>query len=253
MKRKPAVAGSFYPADPKELEDLIKNFLEKAEIKKIPGQPKILIVPHAGYIYSGPVAAFAYKLLEGRQFNKVILLGPSHYYPITQPIASESEIWETPLGEIKTFPPPFEITFDEKAHQPEHSLEVQLPFLQIVLENFSFLPILINNENQSEELAEKIFPLIKEETLVIASSDLSHFYPEKIAQEIDHLANEVIPQLNFEKAKEIEACGLAAVLTGMFLAKKLNCRGQLLKYQTSSATTGDFSNVVGYGTYVFFK
>lgn len=251
MKRKPAVAGSFYPADPQELKNLIENYLEKADHISLKGKLRALIVPHAGYFYSGQVAAFAYKLLEKEKFSKVIIIGPAHYYPLTQPVGSESELWETPLGEIKTFPPPATIFLDEKAHQPEHSLEVQLPFLQILLKNFTFLPLLINNEHQSEELAEKISSLLDQNTLLLASSDLSHFYPEKIAREIDSLANEAIPQLDLQKAKKIEACGLAGILTLMFLAKKFHWQGWFLKYQTSGEITGDFLNVVGYGAYAF--
>jgi len=254
--RYPTAAGTFYPSQATELKNLIEQFLNQAKPPELEGKIKALIVPHAGYIYSGPVAAYAYKLLfqTKNQPEKVILLGPAHYLPINTASGSKTDKWQTPFGEINVLPPPSFIVIDDASHQPEHSLEVQLPFLQMTLKNFKILPVLINDENQSEELANLLFPLVDKKTLVIASSDLSHFYPYETAKKIDGLANKYIPDLEIGKTqKEVEACGLAAILTIMHLAKKLGWQGKFLKYQTSYEISGDKNSVVGYGAYVFHK
>jgi len=254
--RYPAVAGTFYPSQATELKNLIEQFLNQAKPPKLEGEIKALIVPHAGYIYSGPVAAYAYKLLfqTKNQPEKVILLGPAHYIPINSASGSKTDKWQTPLGEINVLPPLSFIAIDDTSHQPEHSLEVQLPFLQMTLKNFKILPILINDENQSKNLADLLLPIIDDKTLLVASSDLSHFYPYETAKKIDGLANKYIPNLEIKKTqKEVGACGLAAILVVMHLAKKLGGQGKLLKYQTSYETSGDKNSVVGYGAYVFYK
>jgi len=254
--RYPAAAGTFYPSQPEQLKKLIEKFLTQARAPELTGKVKALVVPHAGYIYSGTVAAYAYQLLKEMEMppKKIVLLGPAHYFAITQPSFSSADIWKTPLAEIKTLKPPDLSEFNDAAHQPEHSLEVQLPFLQMVLKNFQILPILINDESQSKKLADNLASIIDEQTLLIASSDLSHFYPLREAEKIDALANQYIPVLAVEKTKnEVEACGLAGILTAMHLAKKFNWQGQFLKHQTSYDASGDASRVVGYGAYVFIK
>ena len=140
----------------------------------------------------------------------------------------------------------------EETHYHEHSIEVQLPFLQEVLEDFEILPI-ATGEIDHEELAEKIEKLIDDDTVIIVSSDLSHYYTYKKAMEIDALANEVIPNLDIEKTVEVEACGKTGILALMQLAKKNKWKAKIVDYKTSGDTAGDKSKVVGYGCYVFYE
>lgn len=259
MNRKPAVAGMFYPDDEEELKGQVERFLEKAKPKKI--TPKGLIVPHAGYVYSGPVAAFGYKLLQRldqKKEYKIVIIGPSHRVPFIGAALSEARGWMTPLG---TVPVDVEsqkkllsenIHFLSEAHELEHSIEVQLPFLQMVLKKFKIIPISTGMINP-EVLAKEILPIIDENTILIASSDLSHFHNYETAKKIDSRANEAIPAMDFEKAKQVEACGITAILTLMFVAKARKWKCALLDYRNSGDTAGTKEQVVGYGCYAFYE
>jgi AmmeMemoRadiSam system protein B len=254
--RKPTAAGTFYPQNKNDLEKTILSLLDSSKKVEIKKKVKGLIVPHAGYLYSGTVAAAGYNLLQNQKIERVILLGPSHYIGFEGAALSEAEFFETPLGKIKLFAPitvtPPLLYFDA-AHQYEHSLEVQLPFLQIVLKNnFKLLPICLG-EVDEEKLAEVLIPEITDNAIVIASSDLSHFFPYDEAVKIDSIANAVIPALEIDKAREeLDACGKKAILTLMYLAKKLKWQGKFIDYKNSGDTFGDKSRVVGYGCYAFY-
>jgi AmmeMemoRadiSam system protein B len=252
--RQPAVAGSFYPAEKTELENMIKKFLAKA--KNFGIKPKCLIVPHAGYVYSGPVAAVGYKQLQNLEQEKwkIILLGPSHYYPFAGVAFAKYKEWGTPFGSIKTIEPkPSNLIVElTEAHEPEHCLEVQLPFLQTVIENFEILP-LITGEVEPKELAKELSNYIDKSTLLIISSDLSHYHSYEEAKKIDSLANAAIPKLDLAKAEKIEACGKTAILTAMHIAKKFDWSGHFLDYRNSGDTAGPKDQVVGYGAYAFTK
>ncbi|MGC8885366.1 MAG: AmmeMemoRadiSam system protein B [Candidatus Nanoarchaeia archaeon] len=257
--RRPAVAGNFYPENKTELEKQIETFLNTAKTLEI--KPKALIVPHAGYIYSGSVAATGFKQLENLENQKqnfekrrwkVILLGPSHYYPFAGLCFADYDFWETPLGKIRTIKPKiseniFEFT---EAHEPEHCLEVQLPFLQKTLLEFSILPLLVG-EIDPDAAAEELLPYFDESVILVVSSDLSHYHSYEKAKAIDNVANKAIPNIDLDLAKKIEACGKIPILIALHIAKKLGWKGRFLDYKTSGDTGGPRDRVVGYGAYVF--
>jgi hypothetical protein len=250
--RKPAVAGIFYPANPKELKDMIEKFTQTTKTK--PNEKlKAIISPHAGYIYSGIVAGKAYSLikkLEQKKQWKTIIIGPSHFIPFNGAANSGAQYWETPLGKVKTSEKGF-MQYPH-SHSKEHSIETQIPFLQCSLKKFTINPIVYGKINP-EKLAEQIKELIDEDTIIIASSDLSHYYTYDEAIAIDSIANKAIPSLDIETTTQIEACGLTGIIALMHIAKKLNWKGKLLDYKNSGDTAGNKNSVVGYGAYAFFE
>lgn len=253
--RQPAVAELFYPQSASQLKKEVEKFLSAAAmIKNIdPDKIKALIVPHAGYIYSGPSAASAYKYLREMKTKpqKIILIGPSHQIPISEFVFTNLTHWLTPFGKVELIKPPRGCPINNLAFQYEHSLEVQLPFLQVILPSFKILPVLINNITSSEKLAQFIFSIFDSKTIIIISSDLSHYYPLELARKIDNKTHRAILQLNIANLKTIEACGQAGILTLALIAQKMNWQPHLAQYQTSYNETGDSSNVVGYGAYLF--
>jgi len=253
------MVGMFYPADPEELSCMIEGFLEKVE-SSTPSAPKALIVPHAGYIYSGPVAACAYASLQPDRIERVVLIGPSHRVLLRGLAAPESLIWETPLGrvpvdvqwlgKISTFP---QLSFSDVAHEPEHSLEVQLPFLQAVLDKFQLVPLLVGNTSK-EEVAEVLSALWGgPETLIIVSSDLSHYENYNTARAMDAAASDSILALDERGLESDNACGFVPIRGLLHVAKKKGMRGELLDLRNSGDTAGPKNQVVGYGAYAFYE
>jgi AmmeMemoRadiSam system protein B len=275
--RFPAVAGQFYPGEREELSQMIDEFLENAKIPKIEGEIFGILVPHAGYIFSGPVAAHCYKAIQGKNFETVILIGDSHYEYFDGVSVWDRGEWETPLGRVKVdeelakeilnFSKRFFVK--DSAHLFEHSLEVQIPFLQKVLKNFKILPLIFGSEDKDwEELAKSILKLMKKKKiLVVASSDLSHYPPYEVAQEADKRTIEGILSSDPEKFKEkIEtlkkffpdvdtfACAQDTIKTILEISKNLKGKAKLLKYQNSGDTIyGEKSQVVGYSAIAFIK
>ena len=252
--RKSAVAGSFYPANKAELEKLITGLFAQAKKSKLTGKLKGLVVPHAGYIYSGVVAASAYLLLqqmeqEHPEKRKIIIIGPSHFVPFKGIGASGAKKWETPLGTAVTNEKG--LPQRPKAHGQEHSIEVQVPFLQSVLKKFTITPIVYGNAT-AQEIARICGKLIDGNTIIIASSDLSHYYQYEDANDIDSVANKAIPALDIGKAAKAEACGIRGILALMLIAKKGKWKGKLLDYRNSGDTAGSKDSVVGYGAYAFY-
>ncbi len=258
--REPAVAGTFYPDQPGELSDMIGEFLEKAKPPKLEGKLRALVEPHAGYVYSGPVAAFGYKLLamQAKQPSKIILLGPSHYAGFRGAAEAGADAWQTPLGIVKAGTlkngkgkPEMVVSLPE-AHAPEHCIEVQLPFLQTVMKkDFTIYP-LITGELSPVALAEALAPTVDDDTLVIASSDLSHYNNYERAVKLDSICNKAIPSLDIGTMEESgDACGKAGILTLMNIAKMKKWKGKLLDYRNSGDTAGPKDAVVGYGCYAF--
>jgi AmmeMemoRadiSam system protein B len=255
--RKPAVAGTFYPDEPGELKEMVEKFLDEAEEKKIPGKLRALISPHAGYVYSGPVAAYAYKLLQKEKFSKIILLGPTHFAAFFGAAQSGVDGWQTPLGIVECGLLKLDTELFstlQEVHAPEHSLEVQIPFLQVVMKNdFTIYPILIGDANH-EKIAEALLDQIDDKTLIIASSDLSHYNPYEKAIKLDSLCNKVIPALDIDTMKESgDACGKSPILVLMHIAKKKGWGATLLDYRNSGDTAGSRDAVVGYGAYAFYE
>jgi len=260
--RKPAVAGSFYPDDPIELRGMIEGFLKKAKEVKVKGRLRAMVVPHAGYVYSAPVAASGYKLLASmkNQPSKIILMGPSHFAGFFGAAEAGADAWQTPLGMVKAGSLRDKIKKSDnirkipEAHNSEHCLEVQLPFLQSVMKkDFTIFPLL-TGEVSPVVLANEIMDSIDDNTFIIASSDLSHYNSYEKAARLDSICNKAVPSLDISTMDESgDACGRTAILTLMNIAKKKKWKGVLLDYRNSGDTAGPKNQVVGYGCYAFYE
>ncbi len=253
------MAGKFYPADPSELRHLIENLLSGTEQGTGPA-PKALISPHAGLIYSGPIAASAYaQLLPFKEtIRKVVLIGPAHYVFVPGMAVPTAEAFETPLGTVKVnrellekarkFPV---VKESDAAHAPEHCLEVQLPFLQVVLKEFEILPLLAG-QIDGEEIAQVLDSLWGgAETCFIISSDLSHFLPWQAARKLDTTTADAIENLKPELIGEHQACGRLPIKGFLESASRHSLKGTLLDLRNSGDTAGGRDRVVGYGAFAF--
>jgi hypothetical protein len=270
--REPAVSGMFYPDKPDILSRDVKKYLENAKKEKIDGEVIALVSPHAGYMYSGQVAAHAYKLIEGKTFDSVVVVSPSHRVDFKGASLYDRGGYRTPLGvvpiDVELSKRMMErwngIRFLPEAHGQEHSLEVQIPFLQVVLKSFKLIPIVMEpywSRETCQLLAQAIADTIRgKNVLLIASTDLSHFHSYEKAVQLDkivlgHLERFDAEGLNRDlKEGRCEACGGGPVITVMLAAKALGAtRGKVLKYLNSGDVTGDRSRVVGYAAAVFYK
>lgn len=271
--REPRVAGTFYPADKKDLLQILKSFNFNEYIETFENI-SCIIAPHAGYIYSGRIAAAAYQAIQGKQYNTVIVISPSHheYFSGCSTILKN---YSTPLGEISTdtdFTKQLNdqsgiISISELGHGKEHALEVQLPFLQMSLTNFQLVPIIMGRQNMetAQILAEDIYEVIKsgftsKKFLIVCSSDLSHFYNVEQAKQLDDVIKDDIMTLDPEQLntdiinKKGEACGFGPILTGMILSKKMGVnQSKIAAYGTSGDVNKDYSNVVGYLSAILYK
>ena len=253
--RKPAVAGRFYSGQTDELAHDVEALLREAPLK--PVVPKALIVPHAGYIYSGPIAAIAYNTLKNikESVSKVVLLGPSHRYGFKGVAVSDCDMYQTPMGDIpvdtaavKKVMALDSVSELPQAHMHEHSLEVQLPFLQQLLGVFTLLPLVVGDAN-AVEVAEILQQLWGgNETLIIISSDLSHFNSYKDAQVIDKQTTQAIESLSGHLLGE-QACGCRPINGLLLIAKEKGLQVTTLGVKNSGDTAGDKDQVVGYGAY----
>ena len=260
MIRPAAVAGQFYPDDGRVLRLQLAEMLGQAfPLETHESAPKALVVPHAGYIYSGVVAASAYRSLESirDQVRKVVLLGPAHRYPLQGIALPAASAFATPLGEVEVDHDDWVslqtlagVSVSAAAHAFEHSLEVQLPFLQTVLGHFTLVPLLVGNIDSHALLAviEKLWG--GPETLIVVSSDLSHYLPYEKARSIDQATCQQI--LHFDaRLDHQQACG-ATPLCGLLLAAaRHRLSAQLLDYRNSGDTAGQRDRVVGYASFAF--
>jgi hypothetical protein len=267
--RKPAVAGSFYPANPVELTKTIAGFFAEVKKSELGGSPVALIAPHAGYMYSGKIAARAFKLLEGEEFDSVVIVAPSHTVFFKGSAVFDGDAYETPLGPVQIDKELSEriasinptVHLSGQGHSTgstrgEHSLEVQLPFLQIALGKFKLVAIVMGDQEEDSirELGECLATAVKDtNTLIVASTDLSHFYTEKQARKLDFAVQEAIEAYNPENLIGVlesgkgEACGGGVVAAVMIATRRLGGKSvRFLDYNTSGAVTGDFDEVVGY-------
>ncbi|MGH7197430.1 MAG: AmmeMemoRadiSam system protein B [Candidatus Omnitrophota bacterium] len=270
--REPFVAGVFYPEETSELSGKIDHFLSLVPPQKKDPRPLLgLILPHAGYIFSGQTAAYGYQMLNGRHFDTVILIGPYHRGPILGASIWRGGAWKTPLGSVPVdaemadalFAEDPSFQFTQDAHLTEHSLEVQLPFLQKVLKNFKIVPILtsVPSLEKSAALAKAILKhSAGKNVLVIASTDMSHYHTDAEAKRLDEESLKLIEKGEpgaFSEAvrtKKAEFCGSAAVLTMLELAKFTgNADNEVLRYATSAEASHDESRVVGYGSVALYK
>lgn len=274
--RPPAVAGQFYSDNPQELRAQIESFLNQASPSaELQGQPRILIVPHAGYAYSGQTAAAGFKTLVGQTYHTVILLGASHRLAFSGAALYPEGAWGTPLGRVSVDVAVAQLLaakgqpfiLNSQVHDQEHSLEVELPFLQMVLKNFQIVPILLGQVDEDVEtaLAKALAAAMDEETLLVVSSDLSHYPSLEVAKKVDTATVEGI--LTGEVAKFNQAmssslaqeypnlvtcaCGGSAIRVGMHLAQSLKLLPwQSLALTNSGEVTGESERVVGYAALV---
>ncbi len=258
--RPAAVAGSFYPGEAGVLKHDIQAMLAAvAAPAEAIAPPKALIVPHAGYIYSGPIAASAYaQLIPLRhQIRRVVLLGPVHRVPVRGLALPEADSFETPLGiialdqqamaQVSGLP---QVVESVPAHAWEHSLEVQLPFLQMVLDDFSLVPLAVGDATP-QEVAEVLEHLWGgSETLIVISSDLSHYLPYDVAKRVDQATAQAILALDAPVSHE-QACGGTPVNGLLLAARHHHMKPHLLDLRNSGDTAGDHSRVVGYGAFAF--
>jgi AmmeMemoRadiSam system protein B len=247
--RKPKYAGSFYPSDQKELSKMVEKFVSEGKAS-FPGNAvlKALVAPHAGYIYSGPVAGAAYGVLKDSPPKKIVLFGPSHQQYFSGAYGFQKP-WVTPLGEVKIAEHGLQLIEEDN----EHSLEVQLPFLQTVLKKFEFLPVLYG-EIDALDLASLIDSYLDKNTVLVASSDLSHYLPYEKAKKIDFDTINSIYELDLRKFLQVgNACGKTGIGALIVLAQKYNWAPLLLQYKNSGDTAGDKKSVVGYAAIAFFS
>lgn len=257
--RQPAVAGMFYPADRNELAAVVQTYLQNAQPPAGP-VPKAIIAPHAGYIYSGPVAATAYAALRrvASTIRRVVLLGPSHRVPFHGLAVSTADAFMTPLGSILLDRPAIEALLTlpqvkalDEAHRLEHSLEVQLPFLQQSLESFTLIPIVVG-EAAPREVAEVLDRVWGgDETLIVISSDLSHYQDYATAQRLDRATSDAIERLDSGAIRHEQACGRNPVNGLLYSASRRHLRATTVDLRNSGDTAGPRDQVVGYGAYLF--
>jgi MEMO1 family protein len=270
--KEPSVAGSFYPADGNELKVMVNMFLARAENKPVEGRLIALVSPHAGYQYSGQVAAFTYNHLNEREIDTVILIGPSHHASFKGASVYTAGSLKTPLGNIKIdesiakslLNEKADVRFYPEAFEKEHSLEVQLPFLQQTLKNFRIVPIIMGSPTREslDHLTEKLMQTLSknEKTIIIASTDLSHYHDYNTAVTMDNKITDAVQRMSLEDVEmflsrgEGEMCGAYPVILTMAVARGLGAtNGVLYKYANSGDVTGDKSSVVGYGAIGLYK
>jgi len=258
--RPPAVAGRFYPDNPAELRRMVEKFLREEKSAAKP-TPKVVIAPHAGYIFSGPIAASAYAQLAPARdtIQRVVLLGPSHYVLFDGLAAPSARAFATPLGTVPVDTAAIDglcsrlpqVSVRDEAHADEHALEVQLPFLQVVLADFKIVPLLVG-EASEDEVAAVIEALWGgDETCFVISSDLSHYHDYETAQQIDSETARVIESLNAKKLRDDLACGCRPICGLLNAAKVQGMQCHIADLRNSGDTAGDRDRVVGYGAFVF--
>ncbi len=261
MKRTPAVAGMFYPAEPGRLREMVNGFLDAAKVEDLPSL-KAIIVPHAGYVYSGPTAGVAYaqvaKNVPESHRKTVVLIGPAHF-GFTVASAGDYECLITPLGEVGVnarIVGELEgagLGFDEEVHRPEHSLEVQLPFIQTVFPGSDIVLILCGSVTP-DALAEVLGPYFaRPDCFFVVSSDLSHYSPYAEAVETDKQSLTTIKNLDIQGEAVVDACGKVGIQALMRLAKKNDFKLKVLDYRNSGDTAGDKSSVVGYAAIACYQ
>jgi len=259
--RPAAVAGRFYPADPAKLRTMVRGFIDQSLPAPDTGLPRAIIGPHAGYPYSGPIAGSVYAAianLRGR-IDRVVLIGPAHYVPFTGIAAPSADAFATPLGDVRldregivrALTLPFVHSLDE-AHAPEHGLEVHLPFLQHTLGDFALLPFVVSDSSATEvaQLLEMVWPADDPRTLLVVSSDLSHYQEYDDARRLDLATKQAIESLAPHAIAADQACGQLAVQALLLCAQRRGLRLTTLDLRSSGDTAGSRDRVVGYGAWV---
>ena len=275
MLRKPVVSGQFYPDKEADLEKMIKNCYEHeygpGNIGEIEPNEKIfgVVCPHAGYAYSGPTACHSYKSISSQKIELAIILGPNHFGVGKDVATMKDSSWSTPLGAVKVDSESAQeivensdvIEFDNYSHSKDHSLEVQIPMLQTIYSEFKILPIILRAQDlyTTQDVGNAISKITKKKnSIIIASSDFTHYEENSFAYLQDKAAIEPILKMDVDafyhtiKEKQITACGFGAIASTMVACKNLGAtKGKLLSYTTSGDISGDTSSVVGYGAIKF--
>ena len=260
--RAPAVAGMFYPGESRELAQALTDMLG-ADAHDAPERdvPKAIIAPHAGYIYSGPIAASVYALLAParRSITRVVLLGPTHRVAVRGLALPGCSAFATPLGTVEIDPAAVEVlrglpqvVVSAQAHALEHSLEVHVPFLQTAIEKFTLVPLAVG-QTSAQEVTDVLDALWGgPETLIVVSSDLSHYLSYGDAQAVDRATAQAILGLGTEISHE-QACGATPVMGLTHLARRRGLKPELIDLRNSGDTAGDKNRVVGYGSFAFYE
>ena len=265
------IAGSWYSGDPAELEADIREFLDQASQPNLDGEVVSLIVPHAGHIYSGLTAAHAFKAIEGRHFQRVVIVAPSHHSYHAPLLTTGHQAYWTPLGVVPVDHEAMEslnLEITPVRNDREHSLEIELPFLQVLLpEGFSLVPIVVLDQSPEmmTELGEALAKWVRglpadQKTLLIASSDLSHFHHETLANQLDKQIVDALADMSVAKLYQVsrqrtgEACGLGPMAAILTASKTLGAdRVTISDYRTSAKVNHDTSSVVGYVSAILTK
>lgn len=257
--RPPAVAGLFYPDDPVELQETVSSYLAHAAPPSLPGTAIGFIVPHAGYIYSGSTAGVAYRTLaERKDVRRIVLIGPSHRVYLEGIAIPKADVFATPLGRVpidaelkaivRSLP---NVVESDDPHRFEHSLEVQLPFLQVIFGNFTLLPLVAGRASGAQVAAVLAEAAQDRNTLILASSDLSHYLTYERAQQADAVTNAAILRRDPTLTGE-QACGAVPINGLLHLARDRGYEVKELARCNSGDTAGDRSRVVGYGAYAVY-
>ena len=257
--RNPAVAGLFYPENAHELRTQVHQFVDPVPTDDAP-VPKAIIAPHAGYIYSGPIAGSAYARLKkaAGRIRRVVLLGPAHRVAVRGLALPSAKRFNTPLGSVAIDQEIAEallalpqVSINDATHAEEHSLEVHLPFLQEVLGEFSLVPLVVGDATAAEvaEVLEAVWG--GDETLIVISSDLSHYLDYDTASALDRRTSDAIESLDYENLSYDQACGRIPVSGLLRVARKKGLHGETIDLRNSGDTAGPRDRVVGYGAYVF--
>lgn len=275
------IAGQWYSADPRRLADQVDYYIQTAQTPAINGEVIGIMAPHAGHIYSGQVAGYAFAAVRGLSPEVVVVVSPSHYPYMSALLTTAHTAYQTPLG---TLPVDHDVLsalhaylveklgfgLEKVANDPEHSLEIELPFLQCSLRNaFQLIPIMVREQSLhvarglGKSLGRLFAPggALEDKTcLLVASTDLSHFYPQTIAETLDRRVLDLVAAFDPEGVIQADeegtgfACGRGALAAVMFAARELGAsQARVLHHATSGAVTGDYDRVVGYGAAVFFR
>ena len=255
--RRPAVAGHFYTRDPKRLHDEVQRFIGAAPRYSGP-RPKALIAPHAGYLYSGKPAGAAFVAIKNSEFKRVVVIGPAHYVPFRGIAIPEANAFATPLGRLSVDQEALaalndlsDVRADDTPHAPEHALEVELPFLQILLGDFLLVPLLVGDA-KPEQVGEVLARFWEDEaTLIVVSSDLSHYHDYVTAQRLDAATATAIEQGEWRSLSAKNACGYLPIAGLLREAASRGLKGQRLALCNSGDTAGARARVVGYGAWAF--
>jgi AmmeMemoRadiSam system protein B len=269
------IAGTWYSPDPEQLRQEINAYIDEATLPEIEGEVIAVVAPHAGYRYSGPTAGYAFRTVNGHDYDLVAVVSPYHQFHAKPLLTSAHQAYATPLGAVPIDKEALQILNDQLeknrgevptpiSYDGEHSLEIELPFLQCALKgDFNLLPLMVSGDNYSlaQEVGKGLAEVLRSrKSLLVASTDLSHFYAENVANQLDEEMLKTITALSTEEMIEAkrsgkgEACGLMAVVAVTVAALELGAtKANLLHYSTSGQTSGDYQRVVGYGAVVFLK